>query len=291
MKFLIGLFVWVLFLGCNSSSESETREYTLIKSENEKAVMFLFPCFPCNAEHTKSEAKFIDDLVKNRITVVLLNENKKLFLSEDDEKRLGDLIKEIIFQNEISTQNIVFGGFSSGGNLALNLSGFLLENSSVKPQSVFVVDSPIDLEQLYENCKSDIEKNFNNDAVQEAKFVVELLERELGKPNENIYQYLKYSPYLNSHKDKINLEKFRRLKIRFYTEPDVLWQKEQRKRTQEETNYFQLKNANEFFTKNGLRSELILTKNRGYRTNGERHPHSWNIIEGVELINWILNQN
>ncbi|MDX6747060.1 hypothetical protein SHK09_09685 [Polaribacter sp. PL03] len=34
--------------------------------------------------------------------------------------------------------------------------------------------------------------------------------------------------------------------------------------------------------------KLINTKNRGYRANGERHPHSWSIVDEKDLINWIL---
>jgi hypothetical protein len=34
--------------------------------------------------------------------------------------------------------------------------------------------------------------------------------------------------------------------------------------------------------------ELIETQNRGYRANGDRHPHSWSIVNKKELINWML---
>jgi hypothetical protein len=34
------------------------------------------------------------------------------------------------------------------------------------------------------------------------------------------------------------------------------------------------------------RAEVILTQNRGYRLDGTRHPHSWNIIDEKEFIKW-----
>ena len=36
--------------------------------------------------------------------------------------------------------------------------------------------------------------------------------------------------------------------------------------------------------------EYIPTENMGFRANGERHPHSWSIIDKVGLIKWILNE-
>jgi hypothetical protein len=36
--------------------------------------------------------------------------------------------------------------------------------------------------------------------------------------------------------------------------------------------------------------EYIPTENKGYRSNGERHPHSWSIIDTDDLINWMLKE-
>ena len=38
------------------------------------------------------------------------------------------------------------------------------------------------------------------------------------------------------------------------------------------------------------RVDLIETENRGYQANGERHPHSWAIVDEKELIRWILEE-
>ena len=34
----------------------------------------------------------------------------------------------------------------------------------------------------------------------------------------------------------------------------------------------------------------IPTENKGYRANGNRHPHSWSIVDKENLMNWILNR-
>ncbi len=36
-------------------------------------------------------------------------------------------------------------------------------------------------------------------------------------------------------------------------------------------------------------AKLITTDQKGYRPDGTRHPHSWHIVDNVELIEWFLN--
>ncbi|WP_301280574.1 hypothetical protein [Tenacibaculum mesophilum] len=35
---------------------------------------------------------------------------------------------------------------------------------------------------------------------------------------------------------------------------------------------------------------ILPTTKKGYRANGERHPHSWAIVDKNDLINWILTK-
>ena len=37
--------------------------------------------------------------------------------------------------------------------------------------------------------------------------------------------------------------------------------------------------------------EYIETKNKGYRANGDRAPHSWSIVDEKEIVKWILENN
>ncbi|MDW5290568.1 hypothetical protein [Formosa sp. PL04] len=38
----------------------KTSDFELIKAENQKGLVILFPCFPCDAENTLSEFKIVD---------------------------------------------------------------------------------------------------------------------------------------------------------------------------------------------------------------------------------------
>ncbi len=35
-------------------------------------------------------------------------------------------------------------------------------------------------------------------------------------------------------------------------------------------------------------AEFMTAKQPGYRSNGMRHPHSWSIVDEVEMVQWVL---
>lgn len=296
MKKNILLIVLSLFLfnctvknGGNNIGKND--HYELIRSDNQKAVLVLFPCFPCNAEHTKAEAGFLKDLEKKGITTVLLDYNQKLFLTDAEKKEIADQLNSILNKHHIDKKNVFIGGFSGGGNVALLLSSFLIKSEdSIQPKGLLVVDSPIDLEQLYHNAAKDVAANVDTDAVEEGKFLTALFERELGKPGEHPEKYKIASPYLISSNSVENIQYLKNIKTRFYCEPDLDWQQQNRGRKFEDLNAFVLKKANEALLNLGNpATEYIETKNRGIRANGKKHPHSWNIVEQRELVLWMLD--
>jgi hypothetical protein len=35
------------------------------------------------------------------------------------------------------------------------------------------------------------------------------------------------------------------------------------------------------------KTKFIKTKNKGYRANGEKNPHSWSLVNKKDLLDWI----
>lgn len=293
MKKKVLLIVLSLFLlNCaaqNVGSTSKNDHYELNRSADQKAALILFPCFPCDIEHTKAEAGFLKDIEKEGITTLLLDYNQKLFLTEAEKEEIAEKLNSIFDQHTIEKKNIYIGGFSSGGNVAFLISAFLKKNNNpLQPKGLFVVDSPIDLEQLYHNAQRDVATNADPEAVEEGKFLIALFEKELGKPGENPEKYKIASPYLISSNSIENIQYLKDVKTRFYCEPDLEWQQQNRGRKFENLNAFFLKKANESLLNLGnLKTEYIETENRGIRANGKKHPHSWNIVERGELLKWM----
>ena len=49
--------------------------------------------------------------------------------------------------------------------------------------------------------------------------------------------------------------------------------------------------TNELKRLGNTKVQLITTANKGFRKPGDnRHPHSWSIVDPVDLVSWLLDQ-
>ena len=269
----------------------KTSDYELFKTNNQNGVLILFPCFPCDSKNTLSEFYIIDEANNKGISVVLMNFNQHLYLNENELESLTQTISTLFYTYKLTTQNVFIGGFSSGGNVSLLLSNFLIKNKkNVQPKGVFIVDSPIDLLSLYKVSEKNIKNSESKDALEESNWIMEEFNSKLGKPSETIEKYELLSPYTNQTENINNVLDLKNVKIRFYTEPDLDWWKKNRKNDWEDLNAFQIRNFYEELKNNGFsKIELIETKEKGIRANGTKHPHSWSIVDKTNLLNWNIN--
>ena len=269
----------------------KTSEYELIKTKNQKGLLILFPCFPCDAENTLSEFKIAEMSIKNNFSVLAMNLNQRLYLNQKEKQELAKQLTDIIREQNLSKENIFVGGFSSGGNVSLLICDYLEKSKSqIQPKGVFIVDSPIDLLGLYRTAEKNLKLNFSESSIQESTWIKNMFDKKFGNPSDSIKSYEQNSPYTLKTENIDNLKGLKGLKIRFYTEPDLKWWKEYAKNEYEDLNAFYIQKLSdklktEFGNKN---IELISTKNRGYRANGERHPHSWSIVNRKDLVNWMI---
>lgn len=282
-------------LACGRSVGQETKQvkgagYVLTVAAAPKAVLILFPCFPCNAENTRAEAPFLEGLEKAGITTLLLDDNQKIFLQAAEKQALAARIWQILDSNQVAPRKVYLGGFSSGGNVALLLGHHLLASGSpVQPEGVFAVDSPLDLERLYQSAQKDVARNMAAAAIEEGRFLMDFLEKSLGLPEDHPEQYLAMSPVLLSHHHTDNIQLLKNIKVRLYTEPDLEWQRENRDRVYEDLNAFTLAQTQLALKALGAQNvEFITTDHKGVRANGTRHPHSWSIVDRDGLLAWML---
>lgn len=290
-RFAGALIAFLFFMNGHANGLIKEKLYELNIAPKQKAVLILFPCFPCNIENTKNEAQFLKNLKQEGITTLLLNYNMKLYLSESEKKEYSLALNSIFDRNKIAKENIFIGGFSSGGNLALLLSNYLIQTkNAIQPKGLVVVDSPLDLERLYDGAQEDVKKNVSEEAVEEGNYLIQLFNDDLGNPKDNIETYKKMSPYLVSSDSKVIIEYVKDIKIRLYCEPDLEWYWTNKKRTYEELNAFHLEKTYDSLLNLGAEKvEFIKTSNRGFDAKGNKKPHSWNLIEREDLIKWILN--
>lgn len=254
-----------------------------------KAVLVLFGGYPEKAKDIKREFKILEKARQKQIAVLYSNYSQKLWFEENELQELSNQMQEIFIKNELPTNNVYLGGFSSGGDVALLLGNYLTENKKLTPKGIFIVDSPIDLAELYFSSEKNIKRNFSETSVQESNWIISTLGERFGNPNEDLSNYEKHSVFTLKTKNINNIENLKSTKIRMYTEPDTVWWKENRMADYDQTNAYLIKNLSKELKNSGFSDvEYIPTQNKGYRANGDRHPHSWSIVDKDDLINWML---
>lgn len=268
-----------------------TSQYELIKTENQKGLLILFPGFGENFANIKNEFKIVEAATKQGVSILFINFNEHLYLIESEQNDLATLLAQIIRENKLIDENTYIGGFSSGGNVSLSLTNYLIKTKhSLVPKGVFIVDSPVDLLELYYATKRNLERDFSEASIHEAKWLLDLFDSDFGNPQDGIGKYEHYSPYTARTSNLSNVIFLDSMKIRFYTEPDTTWWREHRQNDPKDLNAVYIKQLSiEIKEKLGnSKIDFIETENQGYRANGERHPHSWAIVDENDLLKWML---
>ncbi|PIB36979.1 hypothetical protein BFP72_16995 [Reichenbachiella sp. 5M10] len=291
MTVLLSLSIATAVLGQYRTVQAS--DYALLKTENQRALLILFPGYGGSSETIKRELDIVEKATSLGVSVLLMSFNQHLYLKPKDQEYLAQKLLEVVEENHLKKDRVVIGGFSSGGNVSLLLSNYLIKSHhDVQPQKVFVVDAPVDLRALYLVAEKNVERNFSEASVQEGRWLMNLLNAELGDPEEGIEQYERFSPYTAETNDIHNVASLRKTQVRFYTEPDIEWWRENRKNEPEDLNAYSIKQLADRMMAESKRAnvELITTENAGFRANGERHPHAWSIVEVDELLSWVLKQ-
>jgi len=76
--------------------------------------------------------------------------------------------------------------------------------------------------------------------------------------------------------------------VRAYHDIDVSWRLIHRNQTARFDNYIATSELiNRLMLLGNEQAEFIQTYQTGYRRNGDRHPHSWSIIDAEECVEWM----
>ncbi len=290
----------ILLFNCESKQKQKTIEttnletekvpYNVVKTNNAKSLLILFPGGGSTSKETKQVFKITKPATENGISILFMDFNRHLWLENEDCMQLTNQIENAIKKHHLNIDNVFIGGISIGGNVSLTLTNYLLKTKhKINPKGVFVVDSPIDLYALYKSSMKDVaQKGFSEERLAEPKGIIAYFESRFGGKDSLLTNIQKVSPYTFKTKNRYNIHQIQNIKSRIYIEPDTLWYKEVRQTDFESTNAYALQRMYQNLKENNWTNiELITTKNKGFRLNGKRNPHSWSIVSVEELIQWI----
>ena len=256
-----------------------------------QGALVLFDGFGGNATGLYSETKLQNVAFANELLVISIPTGKRLFLDDGFTKTISDILSQEAVDNALIYDHFAIGGFSSGGTIALSYAERCMEHPELfkqRPRAVFTVDSPIDLLNLYRSSGRILQSKPGGWWLGEAGMIREMLDKSFGTESTGMGNYRKYSPFLQSDSATGREQFLKSIPYRTYHDVDIAWRINNRRQSAYESNML---DASELITRlrnlGNTAAEFVASKSAGVRSNGMRHPHSWSIVDEVELIQWV----
>lgn len=259
------------------------------RSGSISGVLVLFPGFGQNAESIFPETDLPKLSYENDVLVVALAAGEKIYADEKVLQKINRVLKDVQKRFSIARDKFVLGGYSAGGTIALRYTELCREKPGafpVQPAGVFTVDSPVDLVAIYQYFEREKRKDFSPVGVNEAVYVKAVMDRELGEMDHHLQKYIDYSPFYTGKEDG-NERFLKDVAVRVYHDIDVPWILKNRRRSIFDTNALEASELINRLLLSGNGRAEFMTGKKGYRSSGERHPHSWSIVDEEELMVWM----
>jgi hypothetical protein len=266
----------------------------IVPEGNISATLVLLPAAWETVSHAISSTKELCQLAyDNNIAVLYPSVNQHIILNRENLDFLNKVFSDAIKRYNLPKGKFVLGGLSMGGVLSVSYAQLALKDSTktvVKPKAAFNVDGPADLENLYKIWKENL-NNPRNSNKGEANYVITVLDKQMGGPPEKSHpKYLEYSIFSKSEKDGGNAKFLKDFPIRIYNDVDVNWWINNRGEDLYGMNALdQSAMINNLIGNGNKKAEFINAFGKGFRIEGNRHPHSWSIVDPKDCIQWILN--
>lgn len=261
------------------------------ESDDILGVLVLLPGFGQTAESIFPESKIQNVAYANGILTIAIAGGQKLYADETVIKKLDSAFEHVKSKYKVDKNQFVMGGFSAGGTISLRyteLCAELGQKAVIQPQGVFSVDSPVDLFHIWDYFQRELKKDYSAAGTGEANFVSNIMLREIGDPISSPENYNKLTPF-NANLDQPGNERFlQNTAVRVYHDVDIVWQLKNRRRSLFDTNALPSSEMiNRLLLMGNENAEFVPANQPGYRSSGLRHPHSWSIVNEVELIQWV----
>jgi pimeloyl-ACP methyl ester carboxylesterase len=261
------------------------------KSANISGVLLLLAGFGQRAEDTPPETKLHHVAFTNKILTVFFAAGNKLYADSITEKKLSAVLKDVVTRYKVKTDKFVLGGFSAGGTIALRyveLCNEFPDKFPIQPKGVFMVDSPIDFFTIWNELEELANSSSSEISIEEAVRAMKHIKDDHGDPKENFSYYANLNPFSMNKKHGENELFLKSTAVRVYHDVDISWWLKNRNQSVIQSNYLVTSELiNRLLLMGNSKAEFMQSYQTGYRSNGERHPHSWSIIEEVEFMQWM----
>lgn len=206
------------------------------------------------------------------------------------QRSLKEIIDLVVAKYHMKDKDLYVGGFSVGGTCAVRYAELAVqEDHAIKPTAVFAINPPLDWERYYNAAKRVVRISHPDQVNPEVPYMLGRIEQEMdGTPATALENYRTRSPYSFSDTTQTAIRNLVGTPIMIVTEPAIDWWLEERGYDCSYNNITdQSAMINELRKLGNTRAVLLTTTDKGYRTDGMRHPNSWRIADPEPLITWL----
>lgn len=257
-----------------------------------EGVLILIAGFGQRPEDIFQETKLEQVAYDYHLLTIAFAGGNKLYADSVTRYNLSLVVKDVLTRYKVDPAKFVIGGFSAGGMIALRyveLCNQFPDKFPIKPKGVFTVDSPIDIFTIYKQLEQSLADNYSPIAVEEAVRALKYIRDDYGVPEENIPVYAELTAFSMNKAFSENERFLKNVAVRTYHDVDIAWRIINRNQTVQNSNYMVTAELiNRLVLMGNDKAEFMQSFKTGYRSNGERHPHSWSIVDEVECVDWVL---
>jgi pimeloyl-ACP methyl ester carboxylesterase len=275
----------------NDNNEKLLYYNAIVPDGQIKGAVVLLPGTFETTEHLISSMQAFCELAyDNHLAIIVPSINQRITMTDRAVEILNTIFINAVRQYNIPKDKIVIGGWSMGGLFSLRYTELANEDptkTAIKPIAVFSCDGPCDLENIYSNATKKIARNPGPG--EPAYTLAELKKYCEGTPSEVQGKYIYYSCYSHSQGDGGNAKFLKNTPLRIYDDVDPNWWMANRNVDMYDLNALDQSAMVLLLNQLGNKqAEFINPFGKGYRIEGNRHPHSWSIVDPGDTINWIL---
>lgn len=273
------------------NNQSQLYYHALVPDGKISGVLVLLPGTWETTEHLLSSTQALSQLAyQNNLAVIVPSINQRLTLNNEIVELLNNMFAHAIKKYHLPKHKFVMGGWSMGGIFSMRYTQMAKQNSLktvVNPVAVFNCDGPCDLKNVYHNFKRKLNKNPGQS---EPAYGIHELEKYCGgTPTTAPENYRYYSPYSYGEKNGGNAQYLISTPVRIYADVDPVWWMQNRNVDMYDLNALDQTAMIQLLNDIGNKqAEFINAYQKGVRLEGNRHPHSWSIIDPHDCIRWML---
>ena len=277
----------------NDGDSNELYYLQLVPKTTIKGAVVIFPAGGETTSDLIKQIKIPQLAYEQGVATIIPSINWGTESREAEIRLLDDIFQKVIDEHNIPKENFVLGGLSNGGVISLTYAQQAVKEKGstyLLPKGIFGLDVPLDKAHFYEYCQREIKRNFSQVGMNEARwFLNQFNQLYGGSPEEFPARYVAASIYSNGAESGGNAKYLKDMPIRMYTDLDVDWLMNQRRRDLYDWNGTDIvAMINDLKLMGNTDASVVITMGKGVRLDGRRHPHSWSIMDNQDCMDWIL---